>query len=236
MSQPEAISNDYHPEQPAVLGYTGYPGGQYVTNPPLPVRTLTTYKELPPYTDMFSWDMLPIEYATNGRCDDVKFGPILGEAIDESISISSCLNFADYSEILYVQLGQNDEQPWVYLVKHKDGYYVCFDAWCDYTGFSCRGVVKITYSRNRENMLQFGLDEKMRDSIKNNVNYIARGESEDFYYIRENTMFAMERDPVRGWVPLIKSGGSLEFTKTTLSARPGYFVWSDESGWTLSHY
>jgi len=242
MSQPEAISNDYRPEQlPAVLGYTGYPGGQYVTRQSPPVCTLTRYRELPPNTVMFSWSDFPFKYATNGKCDEVTFGPILGEAIDPSITIEGCISFSDFTEILYVQVGENDEQPWVYLVKHKDGYYVCFDAWCDYTGFDCRGVIKIAYSRNRENMIQFGLEENMRDVMKSGVNYIIRDDTNDFLYVWkyevEDDILALERDD-NGWVALIPNGGSRTFTITNRSVSiPGmYFEWSDEIGWNPKMY
>jgi hypothetical protein len=228
---------------PNLAGTVAYSitGGPYIVPPPPPVRTLTRYKELPPNTVMFSWSHFPDEYATNGRCDEVSLKPILNEASDPSITIESCISFSDFTEILFAQVGENDEEPWIYLVKHKDGYYVCFDAWCDYTGFDCRGVVKITYSRNRENMIQFGLDEQAREVMKSGVNYVVRDNTVDFFHVwredDEANILALEREGDE-WIALIPSGGSRTFTRTNLIARAigpcVYFVWSDTSGWTRS--
>jgi len=48
-------------------------------------------------------------------------------------------------QVYYVVPGENDGANWTFLIKHKNGNFVFFDAGCDYTGFDCQGGGGITY-------------------------------------------------------------------------------------------
>jgi len=170
---------------------------------------------------IFTWDHFPTDYMTNGRCDEVEFGPVIGEEKDESITIASCLDYSAYAEIIYVQLGENDEKPWIYLVKHKDGYYVLFDAWCDYTGFDCRGSLSLNYSKDRERMFQFGLGERIRKDIESNtLTFHVKPENENFIYVNSHgEIQAFERSDTTGWEPVCSPGYN---NKANPGQIPGY--------------
>ncbi len=182
-------------------------------------------------TVFFQWESFPTEYFGTDICD-TSFGPLIGEEVDETITIKSCTSFSDFSEILYIQTGLNDERPWIYLVKHKDGYYVYFDAWCDYTGFSCRGYVGLTYSKNRDAIINFGPSQKTRDLIESNIKYIVKKDSDTIAFVfcdYEQVMF--ERSDTEGWTPMFNYNNQKYF-RTIFHKTIASFEWSDTEGWT----
>ena len=71
-------------------------------------------------------------------------------------------------KVFHFENGENDENPWIVIGSLK-GYpeiFFYFDAWCDYTGFSCEGGVFIRYSKSFDSMMRFGLDERLRKCLK----------------------------------------------------------------------
>lgn len=49
------------------------------------------------------------------------------------------LNTDLFEKVFLFQQGKCDEESWIFLIKHRNGYFVYFNASCDYTGFDCRG-------------------------------------------------------------------------------------------------
>ena len=56
--------------------------------------------------------------------------PVLGESVRIDRFAAS-----DIEAVIAAAEGQNDGDPWVALVKLKDGRFVALSAWCDYTGW-----------------------------------------------------------------------------------------------------
>ena len=52
------------------------------------------------------------------------------------------------SEVYFHQVGEYDEEAWVFIIKRPDNIYVYFTASCDYTGFDCRGGGDIFYIKD----------------------------------------------------------------------------------------
>lgn len=52
-----------------------------------------------------------------------------------------------FDEVYFMQEGQCDGEPWFILAKVK-GFYIYFEASCDYTGFDCRGGGTFGYSND----------------------------------------------------------------------------------------
>ena len=44
----------------------------------------------------------------------------------------------DIEKVLFAQAGDRDGDAWVLIYKRKDGLYVYFNTWCDYTGYGCQ--------------------------------------------------------------------------------------------------
>lgn len=54
---------------------------------------------------------------------------------------------SDYDELYYVQDGFPDGDNW-YILAKTQGYYIHFDAGCDFTGFDCQGGGTFAYSKD----------------------------------------------------------------------------------------
>lgn len=62
--------------------------------------------------------------------------------------------------------GEQDGEDWRMVAKTKDGYYFCFEASCDYTGFDCQGGGTVSWSRHPDKLWLAGLTESMRKRIQ----------------------------------------------------------------------
>ena len=94
------------------------------------------------------------------------YGPVLGE--DETThSEKDMLNYNLFEKVYLAKPGHNDEEPWIFLIKHQNGYYIYFNASCDFTGFDCQGGGEIKYSKDGKQMWNFGLNEITREELVN---------------------------------------------------------------------
>lgn len=100
----------------------------------------------------------------NQKCGTWNYGPVIDEEKSD-IPESDMVDYNQFETVYFARPGRNDEESWTFLVKHKNGYYVSFDASCDYTGFDCQGGGSITYSEDGKKMWSFGLTNKMREEI-----------------------------------------------------------------------
>lgn len=92
------------------------------------------------------------------------YEPILDEEESE-VPVKVMLDYNQFEKVYYFRPGENDSINWTFLVKHKNGYFIFFDAGCDYTGFDCQGGGSITYSLDGEKMWSLGLTDDMKSNI-----------------------------------------------------------------------
>ena len=92
------------------------------------------------------------------------FQPLIDEDKTDVLE-SDMVDYKQFEKVYYARPGANDEENWTFLVKHQNGYYVYFDAGCDYTGFDCQGGGTITYSRDSKKMWTLGLTKEMRQNL-----------------------------------------------------------------------
>lgn len=118
--------------------------------------------------DTFNWSQFdyPID---SFKCREGGwfYGPLMFD--DESdVTESDMLDYTQFETVYFVRPGCNDGENWTFLIRHRNGYYVFFDAGCDYTGFDCQGGGSITYSRDGEKMWSLGLTDEMRMQLRSN--------------------------------------------------------------------
>jgi len=70
-------------------------------------------------------------------------------------------------KIIWAYEGENDEKPWRLFCKLTNNVYVFYIAWCDYTGFDCRGAMKAYASRKPGLLIKYGMgDDDYSDYLK----------------------------------------------------------------------
>jgi len=82
-----------------------------------------------------------------------------------SIDPKQLLNMANWNKVYYYQEGENDSDEWVIVCKTKDDIYIYFRASCDYTGFDCQGGGMVSFSKNKNNFWNLGLDNFGRTMV-----------------------------------------------------------------------
>jgi hypothetical protein len=110
----------------------------------------------------FAWE----EFDYPIKADWDKFGPIAGEEEALGWQEEEMMDYKKFERAYFVQVGENDGDAWIFLVKHQNGYYIYFNAWCDYTGFDCQGGKVTEYSKSWEDMWRLGLPDDVRSMIK----------------------------------------------------------------------
>lgn len=147
----------------------------------------------------FNWEEA-FDYAIEaGAKGGVKFGPVMGEEKNEALFEEGMLDYTQFEKVFFFQQGENDEDPWIFLVKHLNGYYVYFSDWCDYTGFECQGGKTIEYSRSWQRMWNLGLTDEVREMV-------AEQEWFQDYQNRRDIAFAIcvigrRRGDLKHWIP-----------------------------------
>ena len=92
------------------------------------------------------------------------YDPVIGEE-ESDVLEKDMIDYNQFEKVYYAKPGSNDEENWTFLVKHKNGNYVFFDAGCDYTGFDCQGGGSITYTLDGKKMWLLGLTDDMRNNL-----------------------------------------------------------------------
>jgi hypothetical protein len=92
-----------------------------------------------PYSYLHEYDLTPQK--------------IIGESSEENIDFPSCIN-----HYYWIYEGVNDEVPWRtlfnYLDKNRKTRYGFYIGECDYTGFDCRGSMRLYVSDNLDVLIQ----------------------------------------------------------------------------------
>lgn len=70
------------------------------------------------------------------------------------------------SKVYFNQVGQCDEEAWIFIIKRPDDIYMYFNASCDYTGFDCRGGGIVRYARSWNTFWEMCLDTHGRSHLK----------------------------------------------------------------------
>ncbi len=96
------------------------------------------------------------------------FTPIIGE----KETINDIGDFPNnISKYIWGQEGENDFIDWILLCKLTNGKYAFYTAWCDNTGFDCRGGIKLYISSKINVLIKMAMDDRQRstyrDFIKN---------------------------------------------------------------------
>lgn len=78
------------------------------------------------------------------------------------------------STIYFHQYGQNDEKAWIFVAKFPIGAYVYFNAWCDYTGFDCRGGGSLRYANDWNTFWTECLDTSGRSYLEPKIKHIEK--------------------------------------------------------------
>ena len=82
--------------------------------------------------------------------------------------VKKFLDFKKLDKVIY-QIGENDGDSWICIGKRADGYYLFFEASCDYTGFDCEGGGQINYSKDWEYFWNKCLTNDGRNFLNGNM-------------------------------------------------------------------
>ncbi len=105
----------------------------------------------------------PFEFITNGEynIEDIII-PMPGEPDEEAGDFPN--NISDY---LWVHPGENDETPWLALVKLNNGNYAFYKGECDYTGFDCQGAMELYVSKSLNTLVYMAMTNEDYRLYKN---------------------------------------------------------------------
>lgn len=126
------------------------------------------YAPIEPMLTLDQWDdMFGYPLGSVNEC-----GCSLSISPDETITIKDqekyiedLLDVSKYEKLWYYQQGENDGDPWEFVVLHESGVYIFYEASCDYTGFDCQGWMGITISKDPVNFWNFGIDQRLANRI-----------------------------------------------------------------------
>lgn len=68
----------------------------------------------------------------------------------------------DVEEIIASADGENDGDPWLMLVKLKNGIYGYLKAWCDYTGWDCQAGGHSETDADMDNLIKMKIGKEDR--------------------------------------------------------------------------
>lgn len=66
-------------------------------------------------------------------------------------------------DVLFIRPGENDEISWQLVAKLKNNVYIFYVASCDYTGFDCRGGMRIYASYSFDFLMTTLSDKQKKD-------------------------------------------------------------------------
>ena len=105
----------------------------------------------------YPFNNLNKEYLSYGTIDI--FTPIIGE----KETINDIGDFPNnISKYIWGEEGEKDFIDWILLCKLSNGKYAYYTAWCDYTGFDCRGGMKLYISSKLKTLVKMAMDDKQR--------------------------------------------------------------------------
>ncbi len=95
------------------------------------------------------------------------YGGLINKQVDP-VDAKELLDVTKFDKVFYFREGNNDDISWIFLIQHNNGYYVFFQAMCDYTGFDCQGCGEILYDKDPKDMWEMALTDALRMLITYN--------------------------------------------------------------------
>ena len=71
----------------------------------------------------------------------------------------------DVEEVIAASAGENESASWLCIVRLRDRRFVFLDAWCDYTGWDCRGNASAWVHGDLDALVQFGCTREARERM-----------------------------------------------------------------------
>jgi hypothetical protein len=110
----------------------------------------------------------PFSYikGSENNCDGFAWGWDTNNFTEGVLSEEKCDagNFPNnIVEFYWIHEGHNDEDAWELLCKLDNGNFAFYSAWCDYTGFDCRGGMKLIVSKDLRRLFYDGMSESNRE-------------------------------------------------------------------------
>lgn len=136
----------------------------------------------------YNWDKFEYPIDSFLRGDGTwKCSVVLGDP-KETIVVNpiNLVNVTKFTKVYYFQEGENDEAAWIFFAKHSNGFYVFFEASCDYSGFDCQGGGSIVYSKDPRRMYWQGLTDCVRGRVKDFLDEVFEGKEPDDFYMKQH--------------------------------------------------
>lgn len=110
----------------------------------------------------------PFSYikGSENNCDGFAWGWDTNNFTEGVLSEEKCDagNFPNnIVEFYWIHEGHNDEDAWELLCKLDNGNFAFYSAWCDYTGFDCRGGMKLIVSKDLRRLFYEGMSQRNRE-------------------------------------------------------------------------
>ena len=67
------------------------------------------------------------------------------------------------SSTFWFKEGEREEEHWVLLCRLDNGNYALYDAWCDYTGFDCRGGMSLYVNSDYSVLINYAMGDRHYD-------------------------------------------------------------------------
>lgn len=81
---------------------------------------------------------------------------------------ATVLNVDLFTDIYMYQEGGYDDKTWIFLVRHKYGFFVYLNTWSDYTGLGTPGCGNVYYSNDMNHMFKRIFTDKCRKLLLGN--------------------------------------------------------------------
>ncbi len=124
--------------------------------------SIEDYAPIDPMPGTGEWDNM-FHYPTDAAsyCG-YNLGTVPDETIDilnqdEETFVKDILDYSGYEKLWFIQEGENDGEAWQFMALHENGYYINFEAECDYTGFDCQGYISIVITKDPVKYWDFAL-------------------------------------------------------------------------------
>jgi hypothetical protein len=124
------------------------------------VRDTRLRKMTTPYTsDMMEYPYSCIREDYLGYSVDTILQPIIVEEEKDRITADTFPH--TIREHIWVREGEPDGEDWISCGVLASGVYFLYQASCDFTGFDCRGDMRLWLSRSWETIVNHAMDEKV---------------------------------------------------------------------------
>lgn len=116
-----------------------------------------------PNRNWYKYPFKEINNADEGIYDDYLLKYIFTKLYGQKETVKDAGDFPNnIKEYIWGQKGENDGKDWVLLCKLTNGKYAYYIAYCDSTGFDCRGVMKLYVASKIDTLVSMAMDDKYR--------------------------------------------------------------------------